>query len=85
MKTKTSDKSRVDEVERDNDISWQLWHAVNDSGLSAYRLADLSGVSHTVINRWLRGERDITLQTAAKLAACLDLELKPARPKRRPR
>jgi|LakMenE01Jun11ns_1017448.scaffolds.fasta_scaffold9919525_5 transcriptional regulator with XRE-family HTH domain len=84
MKTKTSE-NHVEEIERENDISWQLWHAVNDSGLSAYRLADLSGVSHTVINRWLRGERDITLQTAAKLAACLDLELKPARPKRRPR
>jgi transcriptional regulator with XRE-family HTH domain len=84
MKTNTSE-NHVEEIERENDISWQLWHAVNDSGLSAYRLADLSGVSHTVINRWLRGERDITLQTAAKLAACLDLELKPARPKRRPR
>lgn len=84
MKSKTSE-NHVEEIERENDISWQLWHAVNDSGLSAYRLADLSGVSHTVINRWLRGERDITLQTAAKLAACLDLELKPARPKRRPR
>jgi transcriptional regulator with XRE-family HTH domain len=84
MKSKTSE-NRVDEIERDNDISWQLWHAVNDSGLSAYRLAELSEVSHTVINRWLKGERDITLQTAAKLAACLDLELKPNRPKRRPR
>jgi transcriptional regulator with XRE-family HTH domain len=83
MKTKAAGR-KVNHVEPSG-LSEQLQSAVESSGLTAYRLAELTGVSHSVIGRWLRGERDLTLCTASKLADALDLVLKPNRPKRRPR
>lgn len=54
----------------------QLRAAIRDSGLTVYRLAKNSGVSQPVIDRFLTGERDIRLETAAKLATALNLELR---------
>lgn len=45
--------------------------------LSAYRLAQMSGVNAVVIQRFLNGERDIKLDTAEKLCQALDLVLVP--------
>jgi hypothetical protein len=55
------------------------------SAPSVYSVAVGSGVAHPILLRFLSGERDIRLATAAKLAAYFGLELraarKPARPK----
>ncbi len=66
-------------------IDEQLRAAVAESKLSAYALAKESGVSAAVLSRFLSGERDITLGTAAKLAHVLGLKLAPIRPKRPPK
>lgn len=62
-------------------IDEQLRAAVAESKLSAYALAKESGVSAAVLSRFLSGERDITLGTAAKLAHVLGLTLVAESPK----
>jgi len=58
-------------------ISRQLKRAIKTSGKSAYRLGKESGVSASVISRWLAGDRDsISLTTAEKLCNVLKLELR---------
>ena len=59
-------------------IEEQLKRAILESGLSRYRIAQLSGVSNPVLSNFVNGHRSMTLTTAAKLAAVLELELTPA-------
>ena len=47
--------------------------------MTAYALAGLADVSPQQVGRFLRGERDLTLATASKLAQALGLELVPVR------
>ncbi len=53
----------------------QLQRAIRDRGESGYAIAKGSGVSQSVLNRFLSGERDLRLSTAAKLCEYLRLEL----------
>ena len=56
----------------------ELREAIVNSGQTEYRVAKDSGVPQPVLNRFLRGERGISLGTAAKLCAYLGLHLAPA-------
>jgi plasmid maintenance system antidote protein VapI len=53
-----------------------LRKAIVDSGLSQYRIAKESGVPQPVLNRFVNGERDITVGTAGRLCSYLKLELR---------
>ena len=57
----------------------QLQHAIKHSGETQYAIAQATGVSQSVLNRFINGERGISLETAAKLCAYLDLDLAPRR------
>ena len=60
----------------------QLRQAIEDSGLTLYRIAKDSGVAYQVLHRFARGERDLTLETATKLADYFGMRLtRPRRPK----
>lgn len=55
--------------------------AIAESGQSLYQIANLtaaagSAVSHQQLSRFLRGERDLTLQSAAAVCGVLQLVLK---------
>lgn len=50
--------------------------AIEDSGLSAYRLAKESGISQPQISRFIAGKRTLTLPAAEKIARVVGLELK---------
>ncbi len=52
-----------------------LRQAIADSGLSHYALAKRAGISHMIVNRFARGERDMLLATAGKVARALGLTL----------
>jgi plasmid maintenance system antidote protein VapI len=54
----------------------QLRKAIADSGETEYAIAKGSGVSQSVVNRFVHGQRSISLDTAAKLCAYLGLELR---------
>jgi plasmid maintenance system antidote protein VapI len=53
----------------------QLRKAMRDSGETEYGIAKAAGVPQSVVNRFVRGERGISLETAARLCACLELQL----------
>ena len=54
----------------------QIRKVIKEQGITGYRLAKNSGVSQSIIVRFLNGERNITLKTASKLTDALGLELK---------
>jgi plasmid maintenance system antidote protein VapI len=59
----------------------QLRQAIADSGLTLYRVAKGSGVAYQVLHRFARGERDLTLETATRLADYFGMRLtRPRRP-----
>jgi hypothetical protein len=55
--------------------------AIAATGQSLYAIAQASGVAAPVLQRFVNGERGITLETARKLAAYLGLALMPGRSK----
>ena len=60
-----------------------LRQAVQNSGLSLYAVAKGSGIAYQVLHRFARGERDLTLETASKLADYFGMRLtRPRRPKK---
>ena len=62
-------------------ISDQLREAIRSYG-SVYRVAKDSGVSQPVVQRFVKGERDLRLETVDRLAAFFGMEL--TRPRRKP-
>ena len=62
-----------------HNIEEQMRQAILNAPISRYRLAKLSGVSEGVISHFMNRNRDLMLTTAAKFAAVLGLELRPAK------
>ncbi|MEW4564676.1 helix-turn-helix transcriptional regulator [Bremerella sp. JC770] len=58
-------------------ISEAIRKQIKASGVSHYQIAQGSGVSTSVLSRFMAGETSITLATAEKLATYFELELKP--------
>ena len=58
------------------DIATVLRRAIKDDERSYYRLAKDSGVDHTVLIRFVAGERDVVLGTAGRICNALGLKLK---------
>jgi transcriptional regulator with XRE-family HTH domain len=56
-------------------LSDTLRAAVEQSGLTPYAVAQAAGVKVQVVSRWLKGERDLYLKTADRIAAGLGLQL----------
>ncbi len=56
-------------------ISQPLRAAIAARGLTASALARAAGVDPGIVKRYLEGRRGLTLATADKLAAALDLQL----------
>jgi len=59
------------------DIQEQLRQAILDADVSRYRLSKMTGINQGILSRFVHRERTVTLDTAAKLAAGLGLELTP--------
>lgn len=68
------EQQETNEVARINE---QLRKAIEKGEESYYALAKRSGVNAVVISRFACGERDLRLETAAKLADALGLTLVP--------
>ena len=64
-------------------VSEMLLRIIRERGITSYALAKQSGVKSHIISRWIKGERGLTLATAEKLIAALDLILteREAKPK----
>ena len=59
------------------DIEALLRRAIESSDMTRYEISRKCGVSQTVLSFFVRGERSMTLATAAKVAKALGLTLKP--------
>ena len=57
------------------DVVEAFKEAFRASGKTAYRVALDAGVKHAVLQRFLKGERDVRAATFAKLCKALGLEL----------
>ena len=55
----------------------ELRKAIVESGYTQNQLSELSGVNRAQINRFVKDERTLTLESAEKIAEVLKLELKP--------
>lgn len=53
----------------------QLRHAIANCGESEYAIAKATGISQSVLNRFVSGKRGISLETAATLCLYLNLRL----------
>ena len=58
-------------------IAEQLQKAIVESGESEYAIGKVTGVSQSVLSRFINGQRGISLETAAKLCTYLELDLLP--------
>jgi transcriptional regulator with XRE-family HTH domain len=56
-------------------IAEQLRLAIERSGMSRYRISQLSGVSEAVLSRFANGETDLSMENADKLCAALGLRV----------
>jgi len=64
-------------------LQGQLRAAIKDSGLTLYAVAKGAGIAYPVIHRFNSGERDLTLETATRLADFFGMRLtRPKRPKK---
>ena len=59
------------------DIETQLRKAIEDSEMSRYRISQVSGISEASLSLFVNYKRTLTLESAAKVAKVLKLELKP--------
>lgn len=57
-------------------IVTELRKAIVESGYTQNQLSELSGVNRAQINRFVKGERTLTLESAERIAKVLKLELK---------
>ena len=58
-----------------DDLVKDLKQAIRDSGKTHYRIAADAGIRPAIIDRFMSGERDMRLTTAAKVANALGLML----------
>lgn len=63
------------------DLGNQLRKACEDSGVSMYELARRAGLSYSQLYHFMRDSRTLTLNSAGRLAAALQLELRPTKGK----
>jgi ribosome-binding protein aMBF1 (putative translation factor) len=68
----------------DSDLAQQLRDAIEAIGMTPYALAKASGVDDAVVYRFLAGQRDLTLDTASRIAAVVGVRLTKPRRRRTP-
>jgi transcriptional regulator with XRE-family HTH domain len=59
----------------DPSVAVRLREAIQDSGLSLNQLGQRAGIDHSRLSRFVRGERDLTLDSVDKLCRVLGLQL----------
>ena len=59
------------------DVEQKLREAIVKSKMSRYKISQLSGVGEAQLSLFVNGKRTLTLNSAAKVAKVLGLELKP--------
>lgn len=66
------------------DLAEDLRVAIRDSGLSRYSIAKQCGVGQSILDRFVTGERDMRVETAAKICRLLGYRLAKVSPETEP-
>ena len=70
-------------IEQPDDLAAQLKKVIAGSGLTMFKIAESSCLRYQTVYGSVKGNRDIALSSASKLAALFGLELRPVRRKRK--
>ena len=54
----------------------QLRRAIDDSGMTRYRIAQETGVSEATLSKFYLGQRGLSMEAMDALGECLQLEIK---------
>ena len=60
---------------RSNLVSDQLRQAIDDSGLTRYRIAKEAGISETALSLFYNGQRGLSMKALNALGKCLQLTI----------
>lgn len=66
-------------------VSESLRKAIQESGLSLYRVAKDAGIGYASLHRFMSGERSVSLDVFDRICESLGLELVAAQPKPKPK
>lgn len=61
---------------RTNLLTDQLRQAIDDSGLTRYRIAQETGVSETTLAQFYNGHRGLSMEAMNAIGECLQLTIK---------
>ncbi len=73
----------MSEPKGEGGLVFQIREAIRASGRSLRDLENATGISRGQLSRFLRGQRDLTLETAGKLFDALGLEVVSKKPRTR--
>lgn len=80
-----AEKIRGAIVPADSILAQQLRGAIESSGLTAYAIAQRAGVDSGILYRFIAGERDLTLETASRIAVAVGMRFtKPRKGRTKP-
>jgi len=57
-------------------LSDQVRQAIRDSGLTCYRISQLTGIHESTLSKFLSGERGLSLAALDKLAPVIRMEVR---------
>jgi predicted transcriptional regulator len=77
----TSNRYNGDMGSKRPSFSDELRSAVDASGMSRYRIAQLLGIAESTLSRFMSGERGLTMKCLDALAQLLDLHVAAAKKK----
>jgi len=58
---------------RTNKLTDQLRQAIDDSGLTRYRIAQETGINESALGKFYNGQRGLSMEGLNALGECLDL------------
>ncbi len=72
----TNRKVDIFEIMKRKGLEKQFREAIQKSGYTQNHLSKLAGVDRAQINRFIKGQRSLTLKSAEKIARVLNIEFK---------
>ena len=64
-------------------LSEQVRQAIDESGLTRYRIAQETGIDESALSKFYNGQRGINTDTLDRLGECLELEITKRKPAKR--
>ncbi len=63
-------------MKRGRTMADQLRQAIDDSGMTRYRIAQETGINEAALSKFYLGQRGLSMKALNKLGECLQLEIR---------